>query len=502
MCTIRNRCVAAATTSWISCLIVASLVVAADESAQFQGPDISGLWQVEGELLHYSGHRILFAYGELRDEDYDEAMAIHFGDGECFSIVQSGSTIEGTGLRKIPCGEQPIVIFKGTVFNDNRVELTVTIPEIEEWCYREQTLHFKQTDWIGSFEGIYDPTEKVITGTFTAKQERDYLEGWEQDGSYWWFEDRTNCKWSGTFEITVNCGCDSNKVPVPYRKIGGAAAPSAPVVNPLPGCPERPSNAAVMYYKNATKSGESLEVWCVAGDSTHFELRYWRTGNPKWRCIGVCVFEDACNDITYSGPSLNDDDEPDSFDTIHFLNRDYGWDDCDDGYLDTIDYRYLACSEKLTVVHTKYHYTYCPPVCGNPCPPVESILPYDKASEIVLCRAVRRPLSDETDDLLEGLIASRCDMASAGLNCDVPTLPPLEPCDMDCDGDCDSEDSKIAGADDSYLANLDGDGRATISETVPVSWPGRPVLTSVGTLTSAGSFDLIMLANRWLAEPL
>jgi len=184
------------------CISPAPLVFGADPNDQFSGPDLSGLWHVEGELLRERGHRILFAYGELHEGDYDEARAIHFGDGECFPIDQSGSTIVGTGLRNIPCGEQPIVMFKGSVFNDNRVELTVTIPGIEEWCYRDQILHFVQTDWVASFKGIYDPTRKVITGTFTANQERDYLEGWQPDGSYW-FEDETNVIQTGTFAITV-----------------------------------------------------------------------------------------------------------------------------------------------------------------------------------------------------------------------------------------------------------------------------------------------------------
>jgi hypothetical protein len=141
----------------MSCLIVVSLVFAADESDQFRGPDISGQWQVEGELLRESGHRVLFAYGELREEDYDEARAIHFGDAEgeySSPIVQSGSTIEGTGVRKVPCGEQPKVTYEGSVSSDNQVELTVTIPGIRQDCdvndkpphLRDAACTFVQTD--------------------------------------------------------------------------------------------------------------------------------------------------------------------------------------------------------------------------------------------------------------------------------------------------------------------------------------------------------------------
>jgi hypothetical protein len=201
MCTTRHAW--AAIVCWMVCISPAPLVLAADPDDQFFGPNLTGQWQVEGELLRESGHRVLYAYDELRDEDYDEAMAIHFGDGEPpVSVVQHGRKVEGIGARNVPCGDYPQVLFVGTVSEDNRVELTVRIPGIEEWCYQDQTLHFVQTDWVGSFNGTYDPAQRVITGTFTANQERDYLEGWQPDGSYW-FEDETNVIQTGTFAITI-----------------------------------------------------------------------------------------------------------------------------------------------------------------------------------------------------------------------------------------------------------------------------------------------------------
>jgi len=172
------------------------------------GANLSGQWRLEAELIHHSGHKIIYLYDDLgnlveyREEDItDPDPPIHFGGYG--PVVHSDGKIEGTLTREVTCGEVPQVMCTGSVSEDNRVELTCTIPGASGFCDLDGSFHYwSQTDWVGSFEGIYDPTKRVITGTFEANQEQDSDEFWGY--GYYYREERTHTLQSGTFTIRIS----------------------------------------------------------------------------------------------------------------------------------------------------------------------------------------------------------------------------------------------------------------------------------------------------------
>jgi pimeloyl-ACP methyl ester carboxylesterase len=114
--------------------------------------------------------------------------------------VQSDGRIEGhmTCTYKIKGNRE--IKFTGTISDDNRVILTFTIPGM---------LHFfdhgyeSSTEITGSFEGIYDPVGKFISGRFQYNQERIYDEHWDMFGEVTSTEEFTNIEVRGKLLIAV-----------------------------------------------------------------------------------------------------------------------------------------------------------------------------------------------------------------------------------------------------------------------------------------------------------
>jgi hypothetical protein len=264
------------------------------------GDNLGGCWHVEGEVTHYAGLRTVYVYGHYDDiidvrlePIVDPDPPLRF-KGQAY-VVQTGNQLEGRGSRDVPCGENPEVEYAGTVFEDNRLELTATIPGLHEYCEPNElrapsdpneSCEFQQTDWVAFFHGTYDPYERVITGTFDATQEQDDKECW---ASTWHtlavVRDTVQ---SGTLKISVGCTtCDRAS---PWQ-VG------LPDLNKVT-CGQRVIDPC------EADSGERLEFWCSGDGGKHYEVKYFRPRSDKedegFR-IAKCWFNEATNYITYMG---------------------------------------------------------------------------------------------------------------------------------------------------------------------------------------------------------
>jgi peptidoglycan/xylan/chitin deacetylase (PgdA/CDA1 family) len=123
------------------------------------------------------------------------------------SAVQSDGKIEGYYIRSTFCSGQALTRLTGSISEDNRVVFTAVFPGRSEDCAAMGIpFHVEYVDMVESFEGLYDPNKKTVTGTFKAFQDRKYTvvyEGDEDWGYTYYAVDDTGITRTGTFTIDV-----------------------------------------------------------------------------------------------------------------------------------------------------------------------------------------------------------------------------------------------------------------------------------------------------------
>jgi len=179
---------------WIVCLIAAPSIFAAD---------LSGQWRMKCEQLHLTAHERSYVYDSGTEIEFEIEMesvgVFYFWDltllyGHRGWAFQSDDKIEGYIPFDI-CNEEREITFEGSISTDNRIALTVTIPAINYTT--NQGWRFWFTELIAHLDGVYDPIDKVINGTYQYNQERCYVD------HIWGSWETTNIVSNGTFAINI-----------------------------------------------------------------------------------------------------------------------------------------------------------------------------------------------------------------------------------------------------------------------------------------------------------
>ena len=446
------------------------------------GANLSGQWRLECELIHQSGNRIVYMYDgfgnlvEYREEDIiDPDTPIHFsGYGP---VGQSDSKIEGIITREdVSCGEVEQVACMGRVSEDNRVEFTIIVPGASGFCDLDGSSHYwLQTDWVGSFEGLYDPTKRIITGTFEASQDRDCDVFWG-DG-YYYHEERTHKLQSGTFTVTICC---SDRDARAWERMPDAIESTSIFMLSDIHCPPEssviPDFSLCLDQRDITGDGvrdcllkevedvqgNKFQTWCVVEESwvedgTELQYRFHylmvyipENGEPK--AVGECKWHFGVNEgNVFPGGSNISSMKPDCFvgsrwSTIDDPGPNGDWDTDGDGKIDWITYCFDVCSFKVVA-----YFSESLDGPGGEEPDTPSAVPIEFDAHTVLNSL---PSIEDAKILVDGQIVA-------------DTRPP---CDLDDDGDCDKVDRQafdqslgksIGESGYNAQADFDGDGYVT-----------------------------------------
>jgi len=178
---------------WIVCMIAAPPVFAAD---------LSGQWRIKCEQLHLTALERLYNFdtGTSREFEIEREsggiwywwdLALFYGH-QCWAF-QSNGKIEGS----IPHNKEREITFEGSISADNHVALTITIPAVNG-VTNNYGWHIWYTELIAHLDGIYDPIDKEIIGTYQYNQECCYVDhirgAWET----------SNIVSNGDFSISIS----------------------------------------------------------------------------------------------------------------------------------------------------------------------------------------------------------------------------------------------------------------------------------------------------------
>jgi len=482
MYTARNMCAGIAIAYWVACIISSPLLHAAN---------LSGQWQLEGEELHRFEHQKWAEYdnGNIIDTMEEDFVGVvdqpHF-ESEGYAVHSDG-TIEGYFKRKRVCGEEFDYGFTGTISEDNHVSLLIIYPGGSEKCnLYGATWYLSYTDMISYYDGVYDPLKGTITGTYTSSQERVYTECWDYDP---WFGydhysvESTHIVTSGTFTIRICCSCSDAKQYNINFHIADRNTPPGRIGDPI-----------------EAESGKKIELWW---SGSYYELLYWRPGGPQGLCLGLCVFDNGCNEISFYAQNLNNNNKPDCFTSIHWINKDFGSDDNNDGYLDVIEHSYVTClcQDKYTRVDKKFYYACGPPIISEPGSICKTICnpPYGDLWDEEY-KSVDTPLGPETEALFDELLRGHEGAEPDNI---LMSCSPFGLSDMDLDGDCDTDDCRIMNAalgkrweQAGYfpLVDINADGFLTSLDVELMLEPREPDLNGDGVVNF---IDLAIFAAQW-----
>jgi len=197
---------------WIVCMIAAPSAFAAD---------LGGRWWLECRLVSISADRKVICRDgvcrELEVSGQDWGGTDDFCHDGCNGwAVHSNGKIEGNmKKRRWECGyseqdpnEECDFQLTGTISDDNRVALTFNILGVSCFSYGPEATHYySYTGIIGSLDGVYDPINNIITGTFQHYQERCYSESSYHEPNRFGYQHHstevTNIVSSGTFTIYI-----------------------------------------------------------------------------------------------------------------------------------------------------------------------------------------------------------------------------------------------------------------------------------------------------------
>jgi peptidoglycan/xylan/chitin deacetylase (PgdA/CDA1 family) len=181
--------------------------------ATLHGADLSGRWRLEVETLHWSQHqRVTFYDGagkvvHSEKEDSVDDPAGLLKEKTWGSVIQTEEEFEGSYDRSTFCSGQALTPLTGTVSEDDHVVFTAVFPGRGESCSAQGVpFYVEYSDMLESFEGVYDPARKLVTGAFTARQDRKrttVYQGSELWGYAYFEVDDTDIVRTGKFSIEV-----------------------------------------------------------------------------------------------------------------------------------------------------------------------------------------------------------------------------------------------------------------------------------------------------------
>lgn len=165
------------------------------------------------QTLHWFQHQKITLYdagGRVVDwmqEDVVDDPAGLLKEQTWGSVTQKDGEIKGSYIHATFCNGQAPTTIAGSISEDNRVAFTAVFPGRSEDCVAIGIpFHVEYVDMVESFEGLYDPDKKTVTGTFKAFQDRKYTvvyEGDEDWGYTYYAVDDTGITRTGTFTIEV-----------------------------------------------------------------------------------------------------------------------------------------------------------------------------------------------------------------------------------------------------------------------------------------------------------
>jgi len=201
----RNKFLSISIVYWMVCMSATAYALSAD---------LSGQWCLDFDARLSSYHNKWCLHTDdpsrtvCREEDvmnmpdyapYDRPL----GAGAYGWATQSQGRIEGHMTPLDPADRDREVKLTGTISDDNHVRLTFSIAGMARSL--GNGWHVSATEILGSFEGVYDPVDKSITGTFRYNQERIYfeLDLWNMAGHEAGTDEYTRIDVSGAFMIAI-----------------------------------------------------------------------------------------------------------------------------------------------------------------------------------------------------------------------------------------------------------------------------------------------------------
>jgi len=182
-------------------------------SASLQAASVAGRWRLEVQTLHWSQHQRITLYdsgGNIVDwmeEDSVDDPAGLLREQTWGSVAQTDGKIKGSFIRSTFCSGQAPTTLTGSISEDNRVVFTAVFPGRSEDCAAMGIpFHVEYVDMVETFEGLYNPEKKTVTGTFKAFQGRKYtiVQHGDEDWGYAYYSvNDTGITRTGTFSIEV-----------------------------------------------------------------------------------------------------------------------------------------------------------------------------------------------------------------------------------------------------------------------------------------------------------
>jgi len=182
-------------------------------SASLHAASVAGRWRLEVQTLHWSQHQRVTLYDsagnvvDWMEEDIVDDPAGLLREQTWGYVAQTDAKIKGSFIRSTFCsGEAPTTV-TGSISEDNRVVFTGLFRGRSENCVAMGVpFHVEYSNMVESFEGLYDPEKKTVTGTFKAFQDRKYtvVQHGDEDWGYAYYSvNDTDITRTGTFSIEV-----------------------------------------------------------------------------------------------------------------------------------------------------------------------------------------------------------------------------------------------------------------------------------------------------------